>query len=261
MSSAFTLQNDFPRAPDESSPPALRILPAALPRPIRGVLFDMCNVLYDDTVWRRWLLRLITQFGVQTTYRGFFHVWNRDHLEAVHRGRQSFGAALDTFLASVGLSRGQIEEVQAASQAQRRQIEETLRPLPCVRSTLARIVQRNYILGAICNSELPASGLHDRLKRFDMTPWFTTAVSSIDLGHTMPDAEGYCAALKAMGLSAEQTAFVGHDAGELAGAAALGMVTVAFNYDPDAQADVYLGRFEELEAVLASTPTLLAVAG
>lgn len=262
MGSAYTLHTDFPRITDASSPSSLRIAPAALPHPVRGVLFDMCNILYDDTVWRRWLLRLLTQFGVQTNYRGLFHVWNRDHLDAVHCGRQSFGAALDAFLASIGLSRSQIEELQAASQAQRRQIEESLRPLPCVRPTLSRIVQRQCILGAICNSELPASGLHGRLERFGMAPWFATAVSSIDLGRTMPDAECYRAALKNMGLSAEQTAFVGHDAVELAGATALGMVTIAYNYDPDAQADVYLGRFEELDAVLlASTSPPLAAAG
>jgi len=262
MGAAYTLSTDFCCMPDVSRPPSLRVPPVALPRPVCGVLLDMCNILYDDTVWRRWLLRLLTQFGVQTNCHGIFHVWKRDHLDAVHRGRQRFGAALDSFLASIGLSRAQIEEVQAASQAQRRLIEESLRPLPCVRSTLARIAQRRCILGAVCNSELTSLGLQQRLERFGMAPWFAPAVSSIDLGHTMPDAECYLAATKNMGLSAEQTAFVGHDATELAAAAALGMVTIAFNYDSDVQADVYLGRFEELDAVLlASASPPLAAAG
>ncbi|MFH1266784.1 MAG: hypothetical protein ABIK89_13735, partial [Planctomycetota bacterium] len=52
--------------------------------------------------------------------------------------------------------------------------------------------------------------------------------------------------LEAMDLPAERVAFVGHDADELAGATRAGLATIAFNYDPDAKADVFLARFEEL---------------
>jgi FMN phosphatase YigB (HAD superfamily) len=242
---------------DESRPASL----PALPRRLRGVLFDMGNVLYDDTVWRRWLLRLLTQLGLQTNYCSFFHIWDRDHLDAVHRGQQSFCAAFESFLASVGMSRGQIEEVQAACQARRRLIEDSLRPLPGVRSTLARIVQSKLTMAAICNSELPAAALRERIERFGMGHWFSAVVSSIDLGHAMPDPECYAAALGEMGLPAEEVAFVGHDAAELAGASAAGMFTVAFNFPSDARADVYLSRLEELLAVLAAASPPLAAAG
>ena len=43
---------------------------------------------------------------------------------------------------------------------------------------------------------------------------------------------------------------MGHDRLELAGAAAVGMSTIAFNFDSDAQADVHINRFEELIEVL-----------
>ena len=36
------------------------------------------------------------------------------------------------------------------------------------------------------------------------------------------------------------------DAEELAGATAAGIQTIAFNFDPEAQADVHIARFEEL---------------
>jgi FMN phosphatase YigB (HAD superfamily) len=57
-----------------------------------------------------------------------------------------------------------------------------------------------------------------------------------------------------MELPADRVAFVGHDAEELAGAAALGMPTIAFNYDPDAQADVFIASFQQL-LPLVSTPS------
>ena len=59
-----------------------------------------------------------------------------------------------------------------------------------------------------------------------------------------------------MGLSAAQVAFVDHDAGELAGATAVGMPTIAFNFDPEAEADVYLDRFEDLINVVGPWPLL-----
>lgn len=232
--------------------------PSRLATPVRGLLLDMCNVLYDDTVWRRWVLQLLGHLGLQTNYRCFFHVWDRDFLDDVHRGERSFCDAFEAFLRSVGLSHGQIDEMKAACLARRRHLEVSTRPLPGVRTTLTRLHRAGFVLGAIANSEYPADTLRERLARFGVGELFTTVISSIDLGATMPSATGYRAALHAMGLSAAQVAFVDHDSGELAGATAVGMPTVAFNFDPEAEADVYLGRFEDLINVVGPCPLLTA---
>ena len=235
----------------------------ALPRVpghIRGLLFDMCNVLYDNTVWRRWVLQLLSHVGLHTNYRLFFRIWDREYLHEVHRGKRSFCEAFESYLLSAGLSRGQINEIEAASQARRRQIEHSARTLPGVKATLARLNRSGLVLGAISNSEHPASVLRQRLEHYGTDKLFATVVSSIDLERTMPDAICYRTAIEAMALPAEQVAFVGHDAAELAGAAAVGMPTIALNHDPDARADVFLARFEELiEVVRAEEP--LAAAG
>ena len=93
---------------------SIPVASGGLPGPVRGVLLDTCNVLYDDTVWRRWVLQLLTHLGLSTSYRCFFHVWERDFLGEVHCGRRDFWEAFEAFLRAVGLSRGQIEEVEAA---------------------------------------------------------------------------------------------------------------------------------------------------
>ncbi len=240
--------------------PAVATRPAPLPGPIRGVLLDMCNVLYDDTVWRRWVLKLLTRLGLHTTYGCFFRVWQREYLDGVHRGEREFCEAFEAFLRAAGLSRGQIDEVEAACQARRRDLEAGSRPLPGVKTTLGRLHKSGLVLGGICNSEHPASELRRWLERVGLESLFATVVSSVDLARTMPDPICYRTALEAMGLPAEQVAFVDHDAAELAGAAAVGMPTVAFNFDPDARADAYLGRFDELLDVLG-TPRRLAEAG
>ncbi len=260
MSRRFVSQSPFLSQYGDSEPVRLPLL-ARLPGGVRGVLFDLGNVLYDDTMWRRWMLRLLQHLGLQTHYRGFCRVWDREHLDAVYRGRRSFAEAFETFLLSIGLSRGQIEEVQAACRARRRELEASARPLPGVRSTLARLVDGGWTLGVLCNSEHPASHLRDHLMRCGMGPWFPSVISSFDLRAAMPDAECYAAALAAMNLAPAEVAFVGHDSAELAGAMAAGIATVAFNFDPDARADCYLNRFEDLLEVLAWPDAPLAAAG
>lgn len=232
--------------------------PPPLPGKIRGVLFDVGNVLYDDTVWRRWVLKLLSRLGLHTNYCCFFRIWDRDYLGDVHRGRREFREAFEAFLLSAGLSRSQIEEVEAACRARRHQLEADARPLPGVKTTLERLHRSELALGALSNSEHPAPVLRRQIEQFAVQRLFATVVSSIDLKRTMPDPAVYLTAVKALELPAEEVAFVGHDAAELAGAAAVGMPTIAFNFDADARADVYLSRFEELLEVIGRRPPLAA---
>jgi FMN phosphatase YigB (HAD superfamily) len=223
-----------------------------LHKPVNGILFDMCNILYDDTVWRRWVLLLLTRLGLSTNYCSFFRLWDRDYLEDVHRGQRDFREAFASFLHCAGMSQGQIDEVEAASHARRRQLEAHCRPLPGVRNTLWRLHQEGFVMGGICDSEHTSAVLRQKLSRFGIEKLFPTVVSSIDLNCCMPDAASYLAAIQSMNIPPEKIVFVGHDRLELAGAAAVGMSTIAFNFDSDAQADVHIARFEELVEVLIS---------
>jgi FMN phosphatase YigB (HAD superfamily) len=226
--------------------------PTPLTRPLRGILFDMCNILYDDTVWRRWVLQLLNRLGLHTNYFSFFRLWDRDFLDEVHTGRRKFREAFGIFLKSAGLSPGQINEVEAASLARRRHLEKHARPLPGVRHTLWRLHQSGFAMGLVCDSEHPSAELRNRMQRFGIDKLFPTLISSIELGQCMPDSAIYLSAVSSMNLPPEQVAFVGHDRVELAGATAVGMATVAFNFDLDAEADAHLTRFEELVEVLGS---------
>ena len=229
------------------SPPVGQLgICGVLPRRAEGLLFDMGDVLYDATLWRRWLLRVLCQLGLHTSYRGFFHIWDHDFLDDVHRGRREFSEAFQAFLRSVGLSPAQIDEVEAACQARRNEWERTARLLPGVKSTLGKLQAAGVVMGVLSDSEHPGTALHERLDRLGLGGTFQAVVSSIDLERIKPDPLCYQTALRAMELAADRVAFVGHDAEELAGAAALGMPTIAFNYDPDAKADVFIARFPQL---------------
>lgn len=214
--------------------------------PVQGLLFDMGDVLYDATVWRRWLLKLLHRMGLHTQYHMFFKIWDNDFLDDVHCGRREYGEAFQAFLLAAGLSRGQIDEVEAASQARKRELEDHVRPFPGVRATLDRLHAAGIVMGVLSDSESTAEILRTRLTALGIGRYFAAVVSSIDLERTKPASECYQAALGEMGLTAAQTVFVGHDAEELAGARAARMRTLAFNHETGAVADRYLARFEDL---------------
>ena len=61
-----------------------------------------------------------------------------------------------------------------------------------------------------------------------------------------PDPRIYGAAMQQLGVTSDQVVFVGHKPSELDGAHAVGMKTIAFNYEKNAQADFYIQQFPEL---------------
>ncbi len=231
----------------------------ALPQGLAGLIFDMGDVLYDTTVWRRWLLRILARLGIHSGYREFFHLWDRAYLPAVHCGRCTFDDAFRRFLSAAGLSAAQVDEVAAACHARRRAVEAEARPLPGVRSTIARLHAAGVPMAVLSDTDRPGESLRAQTDRFGLQGAFRAVISSLDLRRIKPDPAAYLAALAALELPARQVAFVGHDSEELRGAAEVGLVTVAFNYDPEARADVFLARFDGLLELLLGRAVLAAV--
>lgn len=226
---------------------------------VSGLLFDGDDVLYDATMWRRWLLQLLGRLGLHTHYDAFYRVWEREFLDEVNQGRRDYWEALRAFLKSSGLSRGQIDEVVAASHARHRQLQESARPLAGVLATTAQLSGSGIPMAVLCNSPMPAAKLETLLGKLGLAGRFQAVLSSVDLGYTKPAAESYRAALDAMHMDASQVAFVGHDTIELHGAAEAGLSTIAINHAIDAKADIYLDRIEQLlSAVHYRSSRLLA---
>jgi len=118
-----------------------------------------------------------------------------------------------------------------------------------VSQTILELKERGYILGIITDTAMPFS---KKLKWFEEHGFghvWDAVISSKEVGVRKPDPEMYRKALIQTGVEPQNALFVGHKEAELAGARALGMKTVAFNYEPNARADVYLDRFDELLSI------------
>jgi len=221
---------------------------------VRGIVFDTGDVLFDATVWQRWLWRLLMRFGVRSGYESLFQSWGPTYLSGVYRGQSSYDEALAAFLQDLGLSCGQVAEVAAAARAKCGEFEIGSRLFPTVAGTLAQLHAGDFRLGVLADSVRSGDRLARDLEQLGLGQVFDAVVTSIDVGEPRPSLEGYGCVLETLGLMAEETVFVGHDATELAAASQAGMATVAFNHGADAVAHQYLERFDELPALLRHWP-------
>jgi HAD superfamily hydrolase (TIGR01509 family) len=222
--------------------------------PPAGLLFACENVLYDATVWERWLVRLLKHVGVAVDQATFGPQWEGIYLGEVHCGRREFDEAFREYLRQLGLSRGLIDEVAAASQGRRHQFLRETRPLPQIRPSIAALARQGLALALLADSEMAAAELERHLTRLGFGGLFHFVLSSVELGCIKAEPEGYRAAAKLFRKPPEEIAFVGSRARHLRAAARQGMSTIAFNFDDQARADLYLRQFHELVPILKNWP-------
>lgn len=115
-----------------------------------------------------------------------------------------------------------------------------------VPETMRALKQRGFYLGIITDTSLPVS---TKLRWFEKAGFgnvWDAVISSAEMGFHKPDPRIYQAGVEQVGVKYSEAAFVGHKKSELDGATAVGMPTIAYNPDPDAEADYRIIHFSEL---------------
>ncbi|MBV6449876.1 MAG: Phosphoglycolate phosphatase [Anaerolineales bacterium] len=115
-----------------------------------------------------------------------------------------------------------------------------------VAETLHELKKQGYLLGIVTDTANTISAKLNWFERGGFGQVWDSIISSTDVGTRKPDPKIYQAVLDQLGLSPDQAIFVGHKESELTGARVMGMPTVAFNYDADAQADHFIETFSDL---------------
>lgn len=124
--------------------------------------------------------------------------------------------------------------------------DETVGIVEGVPETIHALKQKGFILGIITDT---AMSFTKKLNWFDMHGFgrvWDCVISSKEIGVRKPSPLMYEKAIAQVGVNASETAFIGHKKSELDGARAVGMNTIAFNYDSDALGDFYIENFAEL---------------
>ena len=217
--------------------------------PVSALLLDVRGVLYDASLWHRWLFQLVSRMGLHTHYATFFRVWQREYLEQVYCGRLEYWDALRQFLATVGFTRSQIAEIEAAGHSRLRAFEDDIRPLPTVPSTLTQLDRQGVTMGILAYAPWTAEVLEEKLRRLRLEGRFSTLLSSYEL-RTMGPADQFRKAVSELHRQPAEVAYIGQDTRMLAHAREAGLQTLAINYDQDAVADAYLEQFDQLPQIV-----------
>jgi len=105
---------------------------------------------------------------------------------------------------------------------------------------------KGFILGIITDTAMPFTRKLNWFDEHGFGRVWDVVISSKEIGVRKPAPSMYEEAIIQTGLKPEEAVFVGHKTHELVGARAVGFKTIAFNYDADAPADVYIENFSDL---------------
>jgi putative hydrolase of the HAD superfamily len=220
-----------------------------VPARFEGIIFDVGDILYDASAWRRWLTDTLQVEGVDVTYQQLVERWEA-LLVDVYCGRAAYWDRFDALVLNLGLAEDRAPAIRDAAQQKAGKVQKDRSPMPGVPDTLRRLNEQGVKLGALSDTESGESKVRSLLKQLGIENYFDAVVTSVDIGIAKPDPKAYVAAALALKSDVEHCAFVGHDIDELEGSQQAGLYSIAYNYHPDAPADVYLEHFSELVDVI-----------
>jgi putative hydrolase of the HAD superfamily len=209
-----------------------------------GILFDMGDIFFDATPWRRTVSAALVERGVAIDFAEFVRRWEAE-LVPVYLGRKPYWDAFAALLAGCSLDAAARDEIAAIARDKARAAERrTL--FPGVAQTLAELHRRGCKLAVLSDTESHEPRVRERLAALEIESYFDAVVTSIDIGYVKPMPEAFAAALDRIGVEHPAAAFVGHDEDELTGAKSFGLTAIAYNYSPGVPADHYLSDFSQL---------------
>ncbi len=248
-------ENDSGQTPDaviSSMTELLDILRApGAPRPntgkIRGLIFDAGDLLYYRTQRSEKFKAFLRELGMEIDPN---HEAAKKAIEyKAYRGQINHDAYRESILNIYGISQ---PELVARGKQALIDDDANVTFFEGVPETLLSLKAQGFLLGIVTDT---ANSITAKLSWFERGGFghvWDSIISSMDIGVRKPDPSIYYAALRQLGLEPGQAAFVGHRTVELDGARAVGIPTIAFNYDPDARADCYIEQFCELPGAVAA---------
>lgn len=215
-----------------------------LKRKIKVIFFDAGDILYHRPNKARHLNKFLTQHGINPEV---INKSKREKLiDAAYQGKLGRHDCYKQILKLYGITDD--IDIQAGMHAMGLD-DKSVEIMPQVPETLHELKRKGFRLGIITDTALP---IHVKLKWFDEAGFgdvWSTITSSKVLGYRKPNPKIYRHAMEQAQVSAGEAIFVGHKAYELTGASQMGLITVAYNYEKDANADFFIENFNDLKTL------------
>ena len=231
----------------ENSRPARPVPPG----PIQAILFDAGDVLYHRPQRGCQFKAFLKELGLDQYQPA---VGEKERLaDTAYQGQISQDQYREALVRLHGvIMQEQIERGKQVLESE----DNDIHFFPAVAETLTTLKEMGYLLGIITDTAASVSNKLCWFEKGGFGAVWDSIISSKEIGARKPDPRLYRAAMEQLGVNAEQAIFVGHKVSELDGAQAVGIKTVAFNYDRSAQADYYIEVFADLLTLPFIIPTL-----
>jgi len=209
-----------------------------------AIIFDMGDIFYDATPWRRALAADLAARGVDIDYPRLVPIWER-HLVPVYVGKKAYWDAFREMVAAFGIDRKTSATIESnARQQAKRAANAAL--FDGVEPSLKTLSQNGVKLAVRSDTESTGAKVRSRVKRFRIEHYFDAVVTSYDIGHVKPEPEAFLHALRALESHAAGAAFVGHDLDEMIGAREVGLDVIGYNTVHSAHTDHMLETFSDV---------------
>jgi putative hydrolase of the HAD superfamily len=231
-----------------------------MPRPIRAVLFDLDDTLFDHQFCTRCALETVrasfecfTGLAPEVLEQTHARILDELHPEVTSGNLDLARARAERFrrlFASAGVA-AEPSDAAAAAAAYRRRYEEAWREVQGATALLRAVRGRGALVGVVSNNLLQEQ--RDKLRCCGLEPHVDVLVVSGETGISKPDPRIFEIALEELGCLADESVMVGDswDA-DIAGAIAAGIRPIWFSRTPDAATDV--------DVITALEPTAEVVA-
>jgi putative hydrolase of the HAD superfamily len=221
------------------------------PDPIQAILFDAGDVLYHRPQRGCQFKAFLEELGLDQHHPA---TAEKERLaDKAYQGQISQEQYREALVCLYGVT--QPEQIERGKQIIASE-DDDVQFFPAVAETLAALKKTGYLLGIITDTATSVSTKLRWFEKGDFGSVWDSIISSKEIGARKPDPRLYQAALQQLGVKAEQAAFVGHKISELNGAHAMGLKTVAYNYEKSAQADFYIQNFSDLLGLPFIVPVL-----
>jgi len=217
------------------------VLSEVKPGSIRALLFDAGDLLYFRPERGKFFTEFLEKLGINSEER-FGHERYLLRQQA-YRGEIEQEDYQKEILNLYGIN--QSEQITCGLEAMKKD-ENNVQFFEGVRETLLTLKEAGFLLGIVTDTANPVHAKLEWFERGGFGHVWDAITSSLDAGVRKPNPKIYHAALEQLGVSIKQTIFLGHKKSELEGARAVGLKTIAFNYDEDAQADYYVDNFADI---------------
>ena len=221
------------------------------------LLVSASGVLYDDTIFWRWLMQLLGHMGMHMQPGIFTTLWQSDYADDVCEGRQDFWDALRSYLHEAGLSSGQIDEIFAAGRTHWRRFELELHAFPQAVTALKELAHSGHKLAVVMHSPLSVEQSYARLEQMRIASYFSKVITSRELRQRPRRRTFWQNAVRQLACPNTSASLISSDERQLQAAREAELRTIAFRCSSSESADLRVDCLHELQIDSPARPRQL----